>query len=112
MEFSTNFKRIWHSTPEVNEGPVLVEAEGYLTTEQLVNLMIKEGQELRIARAQMCDFESEEMIDENVQPDPTRAKGFDFADLTSLANGLRPLPEQSETLPEKSEPSTEPDKSA
>lgn len=96
MEFSTNYKRIWHSNPEVNDGPVLVETDGYLTTEQLVNLMIKEGQELRLARAELVDFQSAEEINVDQPIDPTRAPGFDLADFANLAASIKPIPDASQ----------------
>lgn len=80
MIFQSNYNRTYHSAPEMNYGPTLVVDEGYLSTQELIELMVREGQELVAARKEMHDFPPEVPIDETLPLDPTRQPGYDLAD--------------------------------
>lgn len=87
-DFQSHWHRTFHSVPEKNEGPVIVESAGYMTTDELVKLFLAEGKELEIARAEMHDFPTEEEINTELALDPTRKASFDLADFSEIKRRL------------------------
>lgn len=65
---------------EVNSGEVLVETEGYVETNLLIENMIYAGARLDRARSDMYDFPNEEAVDEDFI-DPTRKPGTDITEI-------------------------------
>lgn len=68
---------------EVNDGPELVETQGYVPAKKQIEDMIYAGERLAAARSEAYDYASQDM-DDGVTMDPTRSPGFDLADAAVL----------------------------
>lgn len=72
---------------EKNSGEEIVEKEGYLPANLMIENMIYAGQRLDIARSEYYDFPDADSVDQDFI-DPTRSQGFDISDASNLARSV------------------------
>lgn len=87
MNFKTNYTRI-PTDGESNNGEILVETAGYITTQKRIENIINAGMRLQQARKEQFDFPAGTEVDESFI-DPTRKPGYDMADASIALKHLR-----------------------
>ncbi len=86
-DLQTSNWRPWHSVAERNDGPTIVERDGYRSVEDQVMELVNAGELLREQRRGLYDFESEEDVDDALE-DPTRTPNYDMADASEALGAI------------------------
>lgn len=76
-----------YEPPEENSGELITETAGYQPAQDRIEDMILAGQRLILSKAEEYDFPGTKPDDEFW--DPTRARGFDLADVFQLKEQLK-----------------------
>lgn len=108
VEYNTPLRRK-KPVKEINDGETVVDMAGYIPAKAQIESLIMAGQRLVDHRRQLYDFAPDQQVDEDFI-DPTRSRGFDMADASTMADDVNARLKESakEAKKEKEKPAEKP----